>query len=102
MTTSSANYFMLRYAIALALIAPFAASDRAEADGCSPATPADNTTVACTGTTTNQDNPNGFGTGLAMPSAPFARITPVLRLRMVLGASPSMPRPSTSPATPAE
>ncbi len=57
MTTSSANYFMLRYAIALALIAPFAASDRAEADGCSPATPADNTTVTCTGTTTNQTTP---------------------------------------------
>ena len=43
MTTSSANYFMLRYAIALApLIAPFAMSDRAEAN-CDPRTP--NTTV---------------------------------------------------------
>ena len=45
-TSSASYYFMLRYAIALApLIAPFAMSDRAEAN-CDPRTPlAPNTTV---------------------------------------------------------
>jgi hypothetical protein len=36
----------------------------ANADGCTPAAPVDNTTVTCTGTTTNQNDPNGYGTGV--------------------------------------
>ena len=71
MTTSSASYyFMLRYAIALALIAPFAASDRAEA-ACNPETsalnPVKDVTVTCTGTTIDQNKDqttfNGYGSG---------------------------------------
>jgi hypothetical protein len=31
---------------------------------CSPAAPVNNTTVTCTGTVTNQNSPNGYGTGV--------------------------------------
>lgn len=50
----------------LMLSVSFAAIERAEA-ACNPATsaatPANNTTVTCSGTTTNQNDPNGWGTG---------------------------------------
>ena len=54
--------------VALALLAaPFAVADQARAQ-CTPTTalgtPANNTTVTCTGTTTNQNGSNGYGTGL--------------------------------------
>src|SRR6185437_9124413 len=59
-----------RIAAALVLsAAPFVAVDRAhaQANSCTPATsaatPANNTTVTCTGTVTNQNDPNGYGTG---------------------------------------
>jgi hypothetical protein len=59
-----------RIAAALVLsVAPFAIVDRAhaQANSCTPATsaatPANNTTVTCTGTVTNQNDPNGYGTG---------------------------------------
>ena len=59
MKTPGASYLGLRYAIALAMsTAPFVALDRAEA-ACDPATssanPIVNTTVNCTGTTTDQN-----------------------------------------------
>jgi hypothetical protein len=42
------------------LIAPFAAIDRAAA-ACDPSSPVNNATVTCTGTTTNQNGTNGYG-----------------------------------------
>ena len=64
MTTPGARYFRPRSAIALAtLIAAFAASDRAEAK-CDPEAPVNDTTVTCKGTTTDQNAPNGYGTGV--------------------------------------
>src|SRR5882672_1215196 len=58
---------MRRHAMMLGLlIASVAASERAQAD-CNPPTsaanPLLNATVTCTGTTLNQNPPNGFGTG---------------------------------------
>src|SRR5882724_13515246 len=58
---------MRRHAMMLGLlIASVAASERAQAD-CNPTTTATdpllNATVTCTGTTLNQNDPNGFGTG---------------------------------------
>jgi hypothetical protein len=51
-----------RHALILTLlIAPVVAFDRAEA-ACTPASPVSNTTVICTGTTTNQNGSNGYGT----------------------------------------
>ena len=53
----------LRHAIGLAaLIALAAPMDRAEA-ACDPVSPVDNVTVTCTGTTTNQNGVNGYGSG---------------------------------------
>ena len=43
------------------LIAPFVAIERAAA-ACDPASPVDNATVTCTGTTSNQNGTNGYGT----------------------------------------
>src|SRR5215471_3688507 len=49
------------------LVAPLAVVERTQA-ACAPptstATPANNTTVTCTGTTTNANPPNGWGTGV--------------------------------------
>jgi outer membrane autotransporter protein len=60
------NRLMCGVALAL-LAAPFAVADQARAQ-CTPTTalgtPANNTTVTCTGTTTNQNGSNGYGTGL--------------------------------------
>jgi hypothetical protein len=54
--------FLRRYALMQALlIASFAMSGRAEA-ACTPASPVNNTIVTCTGTTTNQNGSNGYGT----------------------------------------
>src|SRR5262245_65036697 len=51
-----------RHVVALGLaIVSFTASERAAAD-CTPESPRDNTTVTCTGTTTNQNSPDGYGT----------------------------------------
>jgi uncharacterized protein with beta-barrel porin domain len=51
-----------RHALMLAvMIAPFAMSGRAEA-ACDPAAPVSGKTVTCTGTTTNQNDPAGYGT----------------------------------------
>jgi hypothetical protein len=53
---------ILRYATALApLVALAAPVDRAEA-ACDPASPVNNVTVTCTGTTTNANGTNGYGT----------------------------------------
>jgi hypothetical protein len=53
---------MPRHAMMLGLlIASFAVSERAQAACAPPA--GDNVTATCTGTTTNQNPPNGFGTG---------------------------------------
>ncbi|MEO8316864.1 MAG: autotransporter domain-containing protein [Bradyrhizobium sp.] len=52
------NYFILRLAL---LIAPFAVADRASA-ACAPASPVDNVTVTCTGTTIDANGTNGYGT----------------------------------------
>jgi hypothetical protein len=57
------RYFMLRHAIGLApLIALVAPADRAEA-ACDITSPVNNVTVTCTGTTTNANGTNGYGTG---------------------------------------
>jgi uncharacterized protein with beta-barrel porin domain len=53
-----------RHALMLALalgLAPFAMSGQARAE-CAPATSVNNTTVTCTGTTPNQNDPAGYGT----------------------------------------
>ena len=64
MNTPGARYFRPRSAIALAaLIAAFAASDRAEAK-CDPEAPVNDAVVECTGTTIDQNDPNGYGTGV--------------------------------------
>jgi uncharacterized protein with beta-barrel porin domain len=65
MKAPGASYLRLRYAIALAMsTAPFVALDRAEA-ACDPATssanPIVNTTVNCTGTTTDKNGTTGYG-----------------------------------------
>ena len=58
MKNPGTNRFMLRLAL---LIAPFAVVDRASA-ACAPASPVDNVTVTCTGTTTDQNGTTGYGT----------------------------------------
>ncbi len=51
-----------RHALMLALgLAPFAMAGQAKAE-CAPAAPINNTTVNCTGTTINQNDPFGYGT----------------------------------------
>jgi len=56
------RHSMLRPAIGLApLIAMIAPFDRAKA-ACAPASPVNNVTVTCTGTTTNANGTNGYGT----------------------------------------
>jgi autotransporter-like protein len=51
-----------RHAVALGLaIASLAASERAAAE-CAPQSPVNNATVTCTGTTRNQNSPDGYGT----------------------------------------
>src|SRR6187551_1804872 len=60
MNGGGANKLLRRVAAALALsTAPFAAVERANA-ACTPTAPA---TIDCTGATTDQNPPNGFGTG---------------------------------------
>src|SRR4051812_19862182 len=63
MTLLGVRHSKLRHAIGLTLlIAVVASMDRAEA-ACDPASPVDNVTVTCTGTTTNQNGVNGYGSG---------------------------------------
>jgi Autotransporter beta-domain len=68
MHVAGPKLMLRRHAMMLALlIAPFAMSGSAEAvNDCTPttttATPLTGATVTCTGTVTNQNNPNGFGT----------------------------------------
>lgn len=68
MRRPGASCFWRQYATALTLLmAAAAASDSAKA-ACDPttttATPADNAVVECTGTTVDQNNPNGYGIGV--------------------------------------
>ena len=58
MKTQRTNYFVLRLAL---LIAPLAVSGEANA-ACAPASPVDNVIVTCTGTTTNANGTDGYGT----------------------------------------
>ena len=59
---TSPGYLARRLLPALPLfMALFAGLDEAEA-ACAPTAPVNNTTVTCTGTTTNQNPPNGYGT----------------------------------------
>ena len=61
MTLLGARHLMLRHVTALApLIALVAPIDRAEA-ACDPASPVNNGTVTCTGTTIDQNGPDGYG-----------------------------------------
>jgi fibronectin-binding autotransporter adhesin len=62
MATFELRKIGLAYAFALAFptLVLTAASAFAQ---CSPAAPVNNTTVTCTGTVTNQNSPNGYGTG---------------------------------------
>ena len=61
MNSAVPNCLRRRHPLALALlIAPFAAVERAQAE-CAPTSPVDNATVACTGTTNNQNGTFGYG-----------------------------------------
>jgi len=57
MKTTGTNYFMLLLAL---LVAPFGIVDGANA-ACAPASPVNNATITCTGATSDQNNPNGYG-----------------------------------------
>ncbi len=60
-TKPGSNLRIGNRAFALALLAaPFVAADRAEA-ACTPASPVNNATVTCTGTTNGQNGANGYG-----------------------------------------
>src|SRR5262249_53085423 len=58
------SFFRIPAAAIAFAIGPFVIVNHAKGDGCAPLAPASNTTVDCTGTTTNQNNPNGYGTGV--------------------------------------
>jgi hypothetical protein len=62
MSSAVPNFLMLlRSAVALALlIAPFVAVERAQA-ACAPKSPISDATVTCTGATSNQNAPLGYG-----------------------------------------
>jgi outer membrane autotransporter protein len=63
MNRAGANTVVCRVAAALMLsTAPFVAIERAGA-ACTPAAPVNNVSVDCTGTTEDQNPPNGYGTG---------------------------------------
>jgi outer membrane autotransporter protein len=57
-----AQKFAIHIAAALVSSVSLLAIERAHAT-CAPAAPVNNTPVTCTGTTTNQNDPNGYGTG---------------------------------------
>src|SRR4029077_17665857 len=60
MATFELRKIGLAFALAFPTLVLTAASAFAQ---CSPAAPVNNTTVTCTGTVTNQNYPNGYGTG---------------------------------------
>ncbi len=60
MATFELRKIGLAFALAFPTLVLTAASAFAQ---CSPAAPVNNTTVTCTGTVTNQNSPNGYGTG---------------------------------------
>jgi hypothetical protein len=68
MATFELRKIGLAFALAFPTLVLTAASAFAQ---CSPAAPVNNTTVTCTGTVTNQNSPNGYGTG-AENGLPFA------------------------------
>ena len=97
MKNPGTNRFMLRLAL---LIAPFAVVDGASA-ACAPASPVDNVTVTCTGTTTDQNGTTGMAPS-TVPSQAIRAIlttsTPVRRCREAAMAWRSLTSaPSTIP-----
>jgi hypothetical protein len=80
MQVAGPKLVLRRHALMLALlIASFAAADRAQAVCTPTTTPLTNTPVSCTGTTTNQNGTNGFGTlndsGNTITVVPGASVT---------------------------
>jgi hypothetical protein len=70
MNGARSNIVVRRVVAVLALLTtPFVAVERAKAqvppsNSCTPAAPVNGTAVTCTGTVTNQNPPNGWGTGV--------------------------------------
>ena len=68
MSTAGSNILARRIAVLALSVASFTAVERSHAqvppaNSCSPPAPVNNTNVTCSGTVTNQNAPNGYGTG---------------------------------------
>ena len=62
MNRSKRNKFARALATLVLPITTATLTGNANADGCAPLAPVNDTTVTCTGTTTDQNNPAGYGT----------------------------------------